>query len=146
VVVDTRFVSLSTRLLSEETWQDFAGLVDENHGVWGGCWCMGFHPEGLVGSRSPEDNRERKLAHVRSGTVRQLLVYEDDDRCVGWSQFGPPAQVATITNAKAYAAALGRLPDWRVGASSPERATAVAASRGRRWVLHCGRSVRAVAV
>jgi GNAT superfamily N-acetyltransferase len=107
-------MSLSTQLLSEKTWPDFERLVQENNGVWGGCWCMGFHPEGFAGARSPEDNRERKWTHVRNGTVHQVLVY-DDDRCVGWSQFGPPAEVATIKNAKAYAGELDRLPDWRMG-------------------------------
>jgi GNAT superfamily N-acetyltransferase len=107
-------MSLSTRLLTEESWPDFALLVEENNGVWGGCWCMGFHPEGFTGVRSPADNRERKHAHVRRGTIHQMLVY-DDDRCVGWSQFGPPAEVANIKNAKAYAAELDRLPDWRMG-------------------------------
>ena len=37
----------TTRLLTVETWDDFARLVEDNNGVWGGCWCMGFHPEGL---------------------------------------------------------------------------------------------------
>jgi hypothetical protein len=30
-----------------------------------------------------------------------VLVY-DGERCVGWCQFGPPAEVAPINNAKAY--------------------------------------------
>jgi len=29
---------------SPTTWPDFAALVEANNGVWGGCWCMGFHP------------------------------------------------------------------------------------------------------
>jgi len=48
------------------------------------------------------------------GTVHQVLVY-DGDRCVGWCQFGPPAEVATIKNPKAYAQGLAELPDWRIG-------------------------------
>jgi hypothetical protein len=35
------------RDLGPGTWDDFAALVEANNGVWGGCWCMGFHPEGL---------------------------------------------------------------------------------------------------
>lgn len=104
----------STRLLTDDTWPDFARLVEENHGVWGGCWCIGFHPGGFVGSRSPEDNRDRKRALVRTRMVHQVLVY-DDERCVGWSQFGPPAEVANIKNPKAYEKGLDRLPDWRMG-------------------------------
>ena len=36
----------TTRPLSPDTWGDFAGLVEANNGVWGGCWCIGFRPEG----------------------------------------------------------------------------------------------------
>ena len=39
----------TTRPLTPDTWEDFATLVEANNGVWGGCWCMGFHPE-AVGS------------------------------------------------------------------------------------------------
>jgi hypothetical protein len=41
-----------TRLLSPDTWDDFARLVEANNGVWGGCWCMGFHREGLSKDRT----------------------------------------------------------------------------------------------
>ena len=36
-----------------ETWDDFAALVEVNNGVWGGCWCMGFHPEGVGAGPHP---------------------------------------------------------------------------------------------
>ena len=39
-------VSYAVKPLSPETWPDFARLVERHNGVWGGCWCMGFHPEG----------------------------------------------------------------------------------------------------
>ena len=39
--------SYLTRPLRPDTWDDFARLVDANNGVWGGCWCMGFDPEGV---------------------------------------------------------------------------------------------------
>jgi GNAT superfamily N-acetyltransferase len=101
-----------TRLLAPDTWDDFARLVEANNGVWGGCWCMGFHADGLT--RDPAANRAAKEAHVRAGTVHQVLVY-DGDQCVGWCQFGPPAEVATIKNPAAYARDLESLPDWRIG-------------------------------
>ena len=37
----------TTRPLTPDTWADFAELVEANNGVWGGCWCIGFHPEGI---------------------------------------------------------------------------------------------------
>ncbi len=103
----------TTRLLTTDTWDDFAALVEANNGVWGGCWCMGFHPEGLDRT-SRGANRASKLAHVDRGTVHQLLVYADG-ACVGWCQFGTPAELPTIRNPKAYAKDLEDLPDWRIG-------------------------------
>lgn len=106
-------MAITTRLLSPETWDDFAALVEANNGVWGGCWCMGFHAEGFAaGSR--EGNRAAKRRHVERGPVHQVLVY-DDDRCVGWCQFGPPAELPNISNRKAYDRDLDALPDWRIG-------------------------------
>ena len=34
---------------------------------------------------------------------------------MGWCQFGPPVEVATIKNRTAYEKDLGALPDWRIG-------------------------------
>jgi len=107
-------VVYSTRPLSLDTWDDFAGLVQANNGVWGGCWCMGFHPEGVRGATSPDDNRAAKLAHVRAGTCHQILVYADG-ACVGWCQYGTPGELPTIKNPKVYLKELDRLPGWRIG-------------------------------
>ena len=104
----------TTRLLTPDTWKDFAALVEANNGVWGGCWCIGFHPEGITKDSTVTGNREAKLAHVTNGTIHQMLVYRDG-RCVGWCQYGPPAEVATIKNPKAYEKGLAELLDWRIG-------------------------------
>ena len=112
--------SYTTRPLSPDTWADFATLVEANGGVWGGCWCMGFHPEGVGKGHTPAQNREAKHAHVRAGTVHQVLVY-DGDACVGWCQYGPPAEIASIKNPKAYEAGLTELPDWRIGCIFTDR-------------------------
>ncbi len=103
----------TTRPLTTETWPDFAALVEANNGVWGGCWCMGFHPEGLD-RESAEANRDHKHALVRRGEVHQVLVY-DGDECVGWCQYGTPAELPRIQNPKAYDKDLDALPDWRIG-------------------------------
>lgn len=102
-----------TRLLDADTWRDFDALVEANNGVWGGCWCMGFHAEGFASPHSPETNRENKRRHVLAGTVHQMLVY-DGETCVGWCQFGRPPEVPNIKNRKAYESGLDRLPDWRI--------------------------------
>ena len=106
--------SYSTRLLDESTWPDFVRLVEANNGVWGGCWCMGFHPGGVGTDRTAADNRQAKRKHVRSGTVHQVLVY-DSGECVGWCQYGRPAELPTVKNPQAYAKDLVDLPDWRIG-------------------------------
>jgi GNAT superfamily N-acetyltransferase len=51
---------------------------------------------------------------VRAGTVHQILVYAGDE-CVGWCQYGSPAEVASIKNPAAYERELVALPDWRIG-------------------------------
>ena len=105
---------LTTRPLTPETWADFAALVEANNGVWGGCWCIGFHPEGITRDSTAAGNRAAKRAHVDHGTVHQVLVY-DDGECLGWVQYGPVAEVATIKNLKSYEKDLVDLPDWRIG-------------------------------
>ena len=103
-----------TRPLTPDTWDDFAALVEANNGVWGGCWCMGFHPEGFGSEATAQRNRDAKREHVERGTVHQILVY-DGDACVGWCQFGSPAELPNIKNPAAYEKELVELPRWRIG-------------------------------
>jgi GNAT superfamily N-acetyltransferase len=89
---------------------------------------MGFHPEGFSQMEAPGGNREAKRRHVEQGTVRQILVY-DDDRCVGWCQFGTPPEIPRVKNLRNYEQGLQTLPDWRIGCiftHSRQRGTGVA--------------------
>lgn len=106
-----RDTTYTTRPLDEDTWGDFARLVEANNGIWGGCWCLGFHPEPFG---EAEENREAKHEHVRRGTVHQILVFGGDD-CVGWCQYGTPAELPDVKNRKAYEKDLTDPPDWRIG-------------------------------
>ena len=81
--------------LDEPTWPAFATLVENNNGVFGGCWCIGFHPEGGDRKATAETNRELKHARVRAGTAHAALVFDGDD-CLGWCQFGSPDEVSRI--------------------------------------------------
>ncbi len=101
----------SIRALDPSTWPAFAALVERNNGIFGGCWCVGFHPEGLTASAAV--NRERKLQRVQAGTTHAALVFEGDD-CVGWCQFGAPSELPRIKNRKAYEQGLTTAPDWRI--------------------------------
>jgi GNAT superfamily N-acetyltransferase len=102
-------VNLNSRALDTATWPDFAELVARHNGVWGGCWCMGFHAEGAK-SRA---NRELKEARVRQGRAHAALVY-DGARCVGWCQFGTPEELPRIKREREYERELDALPDWRI--------------------------------
>src|SRR5215203_6719202 len=95
-VVDTPY---EVRPLDELTWPAFAALVEANNGIFGGCWCIGFHPEGTAGSATA--NRDRKLERVRAGTTQAALVFAGD-ACVGWCQFGAPEELQRIKNRVAY--------------------------------------------
>lgn len=95
------------RPLSPETWEAFATLVEANNGVWGGCWCIGFH------GPFTSDNRARKLQMVQEGKTHAALVF-DGDIAVGWCQFGPTADLPRIKHRKQYEAELEKLPDWRI--------------------------------
>lgn len=101
------------RALSAETWADFSALVEAHRGVWGGCWCMAFHPEGIGKGRTPEGNRAAKEERVRQGQAHAALVYAGG-ACVGWCQFGPPAELPRIKGARAYNSETVVVPDWRV--------------------------------
>lgn len=96
--------------LAESTWAAFAALVEANNGVFGGCWCVGFHDE--LGSGA-DVHRQRKLERVRAGTTHAALVFEGED-CVGWCQFGSPAELPRIKSRKEYEKGLTDLPDWRI--------------------------------
>ena len=126
--------SYSVKALDESTWAAFARLVERNNGVFGGCWCIGFHPEGADKATTPALNRERKLARVRAGTAHAALVFDGDD-CVGWCQFGAPAEVPRIKSRAAYEKELTTSPDWRiaccfVGKGHRRRGVATAALAG----------------
>ena len=71
------------KALGDTTWADFAALVERNNGIFGGCWCIGFHPEGGRKDTTAALNRERKLHRVRAGTAHAVLVFCEGD-CVGW--------------------------------------------------------------
>ena len=104
---------MQVRVLDETTWADFAALVERHNGVWGGCWCMGFHAEGVGRHKSPAQNRAEKEARVHEGRAHAALVY-DGDACVGWCQFGPPEELPRIKHRRAYERELDGLPDWRI--------------------------------
>lgn len=71
---------------------------------------MEFHPDGKL---RDSGRRERKECRVREGTAHAALVF-DGPRCVGWCQFGSPAELPRIKHKKAYDLVVQTLPDWRI--------------------------------
>ncbi|MGL5928011.1 MAG: GNAT family N-acetyltransferase [Dermatophilaceae bacterium] len=102
----------SVRPLDVDTWPAFVRLVEANNGVWGGCWCMAFHVE-LGPGRTPQMNRDEKRRRVDDGTTHAALVLDGED-CLGWCQYGTPAELPEVKSRRRYERGLAELPDWRV--------------------------------
>ena len=100
----------SIKSLVPATWPDFAALVDKHHGVWGGCWCMEFHPEGKERGAARSGKKEQRVSH---GTAHAALVY-DGSACVGWCQFGSPEELPRIKHLRVYSKEVTTMPDWRI--------------------------------
>lgn len=97
--------------LDESTWPAFAALVERNNGIFGGCWCMGFHAkESFI---DVAQKRAAKEQRVREGKAHAALVFEGE-ACVGWCQFGAPDEVPRIKNRAAYEKDRTTSPDWRI--------------------------------
>lgn len=99
--------------LDATTWSSFAQLVEANNGVWGGCWCMWYHPRDADLDDTPAARRAAKERLVREGRAHASLVFEGD-ACVGWCQFGSPRELPRIKNERAYLSIQPVLPDWRI--------------------------------
>ncbi|WP_213814290.1 GNAT family N-acetyltransferase [Glaciihabitans sp. dw_435] len=102
----------TVRPLDTTTWPAFANLAEKNHGVWGGCWCMGFHVKVGPG-RTAAQNKSDKEKLVHEGRTHNALVF-DGDECVGWCQFGSPAELPEIKSKRLYIKELRALPAWRI--------------------------------
>ena len=78
------------RPLNASTWDAFAELVERNNGVFGGCWCIGFHFEY---QRGVSDPRRLKEQLVRAGRAHAALVFDEQGRAQGWCQYGSPDEL-----------------------------------------------------
>jgi GNAT superfamily N-acetyltransferase len=101
------------RPLGPDTWDAFSRLVERHNGVWGGCWCIWFHPESPEKRQSAAGNRALKERLVNEGRAHAALVF-DGDVAVGWCQYGTPAELPNIYHRKEYEAGLVALPDYRL--------------------------------
>ncbi len=101
------------RPLDANTFDAFAQLVERHNGVWGGCWCLAFHPRTPDMGQSVEGNRAVKQRLVDEGKAHAAVVF-DGDRAVGWCQYGSPEELPRITHRKEYEAGLVEPADYRI--------------------------------
>ncbi|MFW5474085.1 N-acetyltransferase family protein [Knoellia sp. CPCC 206450] len=97
--------------LGPDTWDGFADLVDRNNGIFGGCWCIGFH---LDRADDVPSYREAKRERVHSDRAHAALVVDDDGAVQGWAQFGDVAELPGIKHRRAYEQEPPSVPDWRI--------------------------------
>lgn len=104
-------MTFTTAPLDGSTWDAFAELMERNNGVFGGCWCIGFHPE--RGQRGL-DHRAAKEDRVRTDRAHAALVFDDRGLAQGWCQFGSPEELPNIKHRRVYDKEPPPLPDWRI--------------------------------
>ena len=106
--------TLVVKPLEPSTWFAFAQLVEENNGVWGGCWCLAFHIQSkALKSLNWAQRQADKEQRVLEDRTHAALVFEGD-RCVGWCQFGSPEELPEVKSRRLYEKDLITLPDWRI--------------------------------
>jgi ribosomal protein S18 acetylase RimI-like enzyme len=97
--------------LDASTWDRFAELVERNNGIFGGCWCIGYHPE--CGQRGIS-HRAVKEERVRSGRAHHALVVDQDGLAQGWCQWGDPEELSNLKHRREYDRDPPPPPDWRI--------------------------------
>lgn len=97
--------------LDASTWDAFAELVERNGGIFGGCWCIGWHPE--AGQRGVS-YRDIKKERVFTDRAHAALVFDEDGLAQGWCQYGSAEELSNIKHRRAYEKDAPPLPDWRI--------------------------------
>jgi GNAT superfamily N-acetyltransferase len=104
-------MALTTRALDASTWSAFAELVEHNNGIFGGCWCIGFHLE----FRQPGlDHRTAKQDRVMTDRAHAAMVFDEAGIAQGWCQYGSPEELPGIKHRREYDKDAPPLPDWRI--------------------------------
>ena len=104
-------MSHTVRPLDAATWAAFAELVERNNGIFGGCWCIGFHLDRGERVSSP---RAAKEDRVRTGRAHAALVFDADGAAQGWCQYGSPEELPGIKHRREYEKDAPPPPDWRI--------------------------------
>lgn len=97
--------------LDASTWDLFAELVERNNGIYGGCWCIGYHPE--CGQKGIS-HRAVKEERVKSGRAHHSLVLDEYGMAQGWCQWGDTEELSNLKHRREYDKDPPPLPDWRI--------------------------------
>ena len=101
------------RPLTAETWSAFDDLVVRHGGIFGGCWCIWFHPDSDERGQGAEANRALKKRFVDEGSAHAALVF-DGDEAIAWAEYGTPAELPSLHHRKQYDAEKEADPDYRI--------------------------------
>lgn len=88
-MVESRY---TVKALDQSTWAAFAALVERNNGIFGGCWCMAFHPEQPCTDVQQERYAQKRAAkeqRVREGKTHAALVLRGRIASAGVSSAHP---------------------------------------------------------
>jgi GNAT superfamily N-acetyltransferase len=88
-------------------------MVQRNSGLFGGCWCIWFHPDSDERGQGAEANRVLKRRFVEEGKAHAALVFDGED-AVAWCEYGTPDELPNIHHRKQYLAEAEKLPDYRL--------------------------------
>ena len=77
----------TVKALDQSTWTEFAVLVERNNGIFGGCWCLGFHPK--ESWTDVAQKRAAKEQRVREGKAHAALVSTGRTASAGASSARP---------------------------------------------------------
>lgn len=109
----TSATTYEVRPLTPKTWPAFDALVQRHNGIFGGCWCIWFHPDGPERGQGAEANRALKRSYVEQGLAHAALVMDGDD-AIAWAEYGTPAELPTMKHRKQYEAEKVADPDYRI--------------------------------
>lgn len=99
--------------LTADTWAAFDALVQRHNGIFGGCYCIWFHPDGPERGQGAEANRALKKRYVEAGEAHAALVM-DGEEAIAWAEYGTTTELPTIHHRKQYDAEKDADPDYRI--------------------------------
>lgn len=106
-------VDFSIQPLAPATWEAFAAMVERHNGIFGGCWCIYFHPDCAERGQGYDGNRALKKTLVDAGQAHAALVMVGDE-AIAWAEFGTPEELPNIHHGKQYLAEADLMPDFRI--------------------------------